>query len=82
VNYMISNDDVVPKGVCNLPLDNVPDSAYLHIGRAQAGTFPDDACFKMDPDFPKNGRFRVSGGCRQPTSAGRAMSGRGCEGAA
>jgi|SRR5580658_3303840 hypothetical protein len=51
---MISNDDVVPKGVCNLPLDNVPDSAYLHIGRAQAGTFPDDACFKMDPDFPKN----------------------------
>jgi len=55
VNYMISNSNVVPKGVCRLlTIQNVPEREYLRIGRSQVGTFPDDACFKMSPDFPKD----------------------------
>jgi hypothetical protein len=52
---MISNSNVVPKGVCRLlTIQNVPEREYLRLGRSQVATFPDDACFKMSPDFPKD----------------------------
>ena len=52
---MIGNSDLVGKGVCRLlTIDNVPNAHHIQAGRSQQGKFPNDACFKMNPDFPKD----------------------------
>jgi hypothetical protein len=46
---------VTPKGVCRLRgIKNVPNWANMHQNEPQAGRFPDDAAFQMNPDFPKD----------------------------
>jgi hypothetical protein len=55
MNYMIGNTYLVRRGVCRLgPIENVPDKAEIQYGRSQAGKFPSDARFRMNPDFPKD----------------------------
>lgn len=39
--------------VCN-SLEGFEDSRKLKRGHSVAHSFPDDACFRMDPDFPKD----------------------------
>jgi hypothetical protein len=55
VNYLISDTDRVGKGVCRLlTIENVPNEHHMQQGRSQAGKFPTDARFSMNPDFPKD----------------------------
>src|SRR5690349_8700181 len=52
--YLIS-EIVTPKGVCRLgAIKKVPAWADLHNNVPQAGKFPEDAAFHMNPDFPKD----------------------------
>jgi hypothetical protein len=45
----------VPKGVCRLGvIKNVPNWAQMHQNEPQAGIFPEDACYAMNPDFQKD----------------------------
>jgi hypothetical protein len=53
MNYLIG-DAIAPKGVCRLDaIENAPDWAELQKGVRQA-RLPDDACFRMSPDFKKD----------------------------
>jgi hypothetical protein len=54
LNYKIG-EIFSDKGVCRLgTIENVPEWAELHHGFPHSGPFPDDAQFRMSPDFPKD----------------------------
>jgi hypothetical protein len=36
-----------------LPVEKVPDSYEINEGVSRSGDFPAEACFRMDPEFPK-----------------------------
>lgn len=47
-----------PKDVCHLGnIENVPAWAHMHHGVPQKENFPDNGCFQMSPDFPKDKKF-------------------------
>jgi hypothetical protein len=57
IDYVVWSADAVPRGFVLDELENVDLNVELRMGVPCAASFPSDAVFTVDPDFPNNIRL-------------------------